>query len=305
MINVIHSHDGAADDQMALLLLKTMKHVNLLGVVVMPADSILESALSITNYIADTTPVFVHDVKTPNRFPEEWREETNDISRLINEIAEQNPKSSETPRIPRTLRTRQFGIWELIEVIRHNYDITFIETGPLTVLADCIKLCPDISDHINHVIWTGGGFDDVPSKSIIQQYREFDGTQSWNALIDPISVKIVFDSKLKLTIFPRELTDSAKLTKTFYDNLPDTTNGRIYKQVYSKYLLMEFYRLWDVLTVSFVGCDIFQSEQRKLSVMVDGSSMGRTITSDIGRMADVVTKVNIDQFYTYLLNQLH
>lgn len=50
---VLMDHDGGVDDYLATMLLLTMDHIELLGVVVTPADCYVQPAVSATRKIID------------------------------------------------------------------------------------------------------------------------------------------------------------------------------------------------------------------------------------------------------------
>jgi purine nucleosidase len=50
---VLMDHDGGVDDYLATMLLLTMDHIELLGVVVTPADCYIQPAVSATRKIID------------------------------------------------------------------------------------------------------------------------------------------------------------------------------------------------------------------------------------------------------------
>lgn len=273
-MKVIHSHDGAADDQMALLLLTSLhksKQINLLAVSVLPADSRAKPAIQMSNKIVENMdiPVIFNDKETPNKFPDEWRDETIKICKLMDADHDKYYKYEKLEK--------------LIQIIKKHNDITFIETGSLTTLADCLKIDASIKHNIIRIVWTGGCFDNNPGKSIKKiDDVVMDGTQSWNAFIDPISAKYVIDSDMKIIIFPSELTNQVKLSG-IYHKLPYTETGEIFRKVYAEYINDESYCVWDVFTASYVGGEPdIELDFRSIDIITDGISTGKTIESPDG-----------------------
>lgn len=71
---VLMDHDGGVDDYLATMLLLTMDHIELLGVVVTPADCYVQPAVSATRKILDLMgfshiPVAESTVRGINPFP--------------------------------------------------------------------------------------------------------------------------------------------------------------------------------------------------------------------------------------------
>ena len=334
-INVIHGHDGAADDQMALLLLLTMEHVNLIGVAIMPADSLPIPAVRMTNKLLtdfkSTAPTYLYNVQTPNSFPQSWRDETIDVCKLMDADYDKYDYPCWTidefiDRIGYVVPTnfeQDTTVWK-----SSTKGLVYIETGPLTILAECLRREPQIKNKIGQLIWCGGGFDTEPPGSTgsgtdargkYDKGINADGSQSWNAFIDPAAVKLVFQEIDNIIIFPRELTDKIKLTKEFYDKLPKLSEslikensigcGNIYRKVYSKYIDMDFYRLWDVLTASYLGCPaLFKLETHNVEVETSGllnnGQTRLTPEGSGGKKMQIAVDVDIDGFYKYVLNQL-
>ena len=290
-MNVIHSHDGAADDQMALLLLTHLhksKQINLLAVSILPADSRAKPAIQMSNKIVEDMgiPVIFNDKETPNKFPDEWRDETIKICKLLDADHDKYYKyeSFET----------------LIEIMKTYSNITFIETGSLTTLADCLKMNDSIKQHIERIIWTGGCFDNNPGKSIKKIGDEvMDGTQSWNAFIDPMSAKYVINSNMKIIMFPSELTNNIKLSD-IYHNLPYTEIGEIFRKVYAEYINDASYCIWDVFTVSYVGGNPFiEFDGNHIDIITEGISTGKTVKSPNGGYVYVV--INFEDPISHIL----
>ncbi len=289
---VIHSHDGAGDDQMALLLLLT-KH-KLLATVLTPADSYLDPAKEMTQKILALTdnediPFIINDVDTPNLFPSEWRKESYNVNKLVKTEKEY-------------VHIKNKNIEDLVQIIlKSDKNIIFIETGPLTTLAQCLQIDPSIEHKISRIIWTGGSFN---GKSVSRP-EGCDGSQTYNSYCDPSSANIVWLTSIEIVLLTREVTEKALLSEEFYGNLPKSKYGEIYRQVYSFYVSQPYYRLWDVLSVSYLDMPhIFKFEEHKCRIISNGESQGRTEICTSGRNVVAVTDVNLDEFYSYVLDRL-
>jgi purine nucleosidase len=71
---VLMDHHGGVDDYLATMLLLTVEHIELLGIVVTPADCYIQPAVSATRKIIDLmgfshVPVEESTVRGINRFP--------------------------------------------------------------------------------------------------------------------------------------------------------------------------------------------------------------------------------------------
>ena len=288
---IIHSHDGAADDVMALLLL--LFNHDLLATVLTPADSRLAAATEMTKkvlaYAGSTVPFIINDVDTPNSFPDAWRDEANDIVNILT-----------TGVSASSIKT--YDMLHLLTIMREcEKKIIFIETGPMTALARILKAEPSLATKIHKVIWTAGSIN----KEGYHPPKGCNGTQTWNAYIDPLSAHEIWDLGLDIVLLTREATNKAVLAGEFFDNLPNTERGKIFKDVYAYYKKQSFYRLWDVLTVSYLDIpDAFTSVQVKALMVPSGPSQGRTKVHPDGNTVTAVVDVNIDRFNNFIFDVL-
>lgn len=283
--NYIHSHDGAGDDQLALILMiNILSSVNkkLLATVLTPSDSYLEPALNTTSKIvynfSKETLIIVSDIITPNSFPKCWKDDSYKIDEIVDLECNKEKLNIST------------DIAELVKIIKSSdKKIIIYETGPLTTLAKCLSTDPGIQDYISEIIWMGGCFDNSVSKSLP---RTVDGTQSWNSYIDPIAADIVWKSKIKLTLFTREITEKFKITSYFLNNLPNSVCGNIFKNVYNMYKDDYFYRLWDVGTISYITLfDKYQHKYINSKIITSGKSQGKTL--ELNNDEKLVKKVKV------------
>ncbi len=84
---VLMDHDGGVDDYLATMLLLPMEHIELLGIVVTPADCYIQSAVSATRKIMDLMgfshiPVAESTVRGINPFPRLYRRDSLIIDHL-------------------------------------------------------------------------------------------------------------------------------------------------------------------------------------------------------------------------------
>src|SRR6185369_11384780 len=84
---VLMDHDGGVDDYLSLILLMTMEHIRVLGVVVTPADCYIKPAVSATHKILDLfgrsdVPVAESTVRGLNPFPRIFRRDAFTVDHL-------------------------------------------------------------------------------------------------------------------------------------------------------------------------------------------------------------------------------
>src|SRR5262245_12899868 len=86
---VLFDHDGGVDDYLATMLLMTFEHVQVLGVVVTPADCYVNASVSATRKILDLmgrseVPVAESTVRGLHPFPREYRRDSICIDHFPN-----------------------------------------------------------------------------------------------------------------------------------------------------------------------------------------------------------------------------
>ena len=98
----------------------------------------------------------------------------------------------------------------IIETIRKNpiNSITICALGPLTNIALALKNAPDIANKIKQIILMGGAYFEVGNIT---------PTAEFNIYVDPEAAKIVFNSGIKLTILPLDVTHKALISQDRVD----------------------------------------------------------------------------------------
>lgn len=153
------------------------------------------------------------------------------------------------------------AVSKIIDIALNNDKTTIIAIGAITNVALAIKKEPKIIDKIE-VVWLGG------NSPILKQNQEFNFRQDINA------VKIVFESKVKLTIIPCRGVASNLVTTTYEleHYLNKSTIGRYLcenfknlKKHYYKTELEEYGSskvLWDISAVAYlINKDWFVTEK--------------------------------------------
>jgi purine nucleosidase len=91
--NVLFDHDGGVDDLLSLMMLLAMPHINLLGIVVTPADCFLRPAVSASFKILRffgrlDIELSAGSLYGINPFPRDWRKHAYAIDTLpiLNEL---------------------------------------------------------------------------------------------------------------------------------------------------------------------------------------------------------------------------
>ena len=299
---VLMDHDGGVDDYLALLLLLTIEHVELLGVVVTPADCYAQPAVSVTRKILDlwgeaSVPVAESTVRGVNPFPMLYRRDSFVVDHL--------PILNESEQI-RTFLVRETGQQWMVKALQQaEHPVTLMVTGPLTTVAAAIAIAPEITAQIEKIVWMGGALN-VPGNVSAEVEPGQDGTAEWNAYWDPFAVEFIWQTELPIILCPLDLTNCVPVTSEFLHRI---ARQRRYPrsdfagQCYALAIPQDYY-FWDVLATAYLGCpDFYQLQPYETAAIATGSSQGRIHLQAGGRPIQVMQSVDVDRFYAYLLKQ--
>ncbi|ERN42201.1 Inosine-uridine nucleoside N-ribohydrolase [Rubidibacter lacunae KORDI 51-2] len=300
---VLMDHDGAVDDFLALTLLLRMPSVELLGVVVTPADCYIGAALSVTRKLLDwlgrsDVPVAESTVRGINPFPPAYRRDSVVIDNLpvLNERDE-----IRTPLVPES------GVDFMANALSAApRPVTLMVTGPLSTLAEVLERDPSLFAHIDRVVWMGGALN-VPGNVERLYAPEHDGSAEWNAFWDPPSVARVWATEIPIILCSLDLTNEVPLTAETIRQVAKQRSYPLSDFVGTCYALAlpQDYYCWDILATAYLDRpDLYETTTVTTEIVATGSSQGRTrVTPSGGRPVQVMAKVNKPGFYQYLLQQ--
>ena len=299
---VLMDHDGAIDDFLSSILLMTMPEVKLLGIVVTPADCYIDAAVSVSRKILDfmgksNIPVAKSTVRGINPFPPEFRRDCTIIDHfpLINESAQIS-----------TPLARISGQKFIVEQLKAaSESVTLMVTGPLTTVAEAIAHSPEIVDRIAEIVWMGGALNVAGNVQKVFAL-EHDGTAEWNVFWDAIAAKQIWDTDLPITLCPLDLTNGVPVTFKFIRQLTKQRQHPVSDLVglcYSLAIPQDFY-CWDILATAYLARpELYRVEERETDIITTGASQGRTVLKAGGKKVRVMTEVDKERFYNYLLQQ--
>ena len=306
--NVLFDHDGGVDDLLSLMLLLTMPHINLVGLVVTPADCYLRPAVSASFKILrffnrldiEVSTGMLHGV---NAFPRAWRTHAYvvDVLPILNET----PWQMEPPQ-PLPEAGHQF----IARKLRESHDpLTILVTGPLSNLAKALKNDPELSQKIEEVIWMGGALN-VPGN--VRDY-EHSGSAEWNAYWDPPAVHSIWQTDVPLTLFPLDATNQVRVTLEFLHRLAGQRRyplsdlaGQCWALTVGAIPAYEYiYHMWDTLTTAYLGIPQAITIREATTHVIDrGPDAGTTQEIAVGgKRINVADQVHVENFYNYILHQ--
>ncbi|MDA7592601.1 nucleoside hydrolase [Rhodobacteraceae bacterium] len=105
---------------------------------------------------------------------------------------------------------KQHAVDFIIETVRNNEagTITLCPLGPLTNIATAIEKAPDIKEKVQEIVLMGGAYFEVGNIT---------PTAEFNIYVDPEAAEIVFQSNIKITVLPLDVTHKALVTKARND----------------------------------------------------------------------------------------
>ncbi len=299
---VLMDHDGGVDDYLATMLLMTMEHVEILGVIVTPADCYAQPAVSATRKILDLMggshiPVAESMVRGINPFPYLYRRDSFVVDHL--------PILNERDTISTPL-VAEPGEDFMVQVLRQASEpVTLMVTGPLTNVAVALDKAPEIEAKIAKIVWMGGALN-VPGN--VEQNWEpgQDGSAEWNAYWDPIAVARVWQSGIEIIMCSLDITNTVPVTSAFVQKIGRQRKYPISDlagQCYALVIPQDYYA-WDVLATAYLGNpDAYKLREWETEIITSGISQGNTKVVSAGRKIYAMDEVDKSWFYSYLLEQ--
>jgi purine nucleosidase len=299
---VLMDHDGGVDDYLATMLLMTMDHIQLLGVVVTPADCYVQPAVSATRKILDLMegthiPVAESTVRGINPFPYLYRRDSFVVDHL--------PILNQSDRIITPL-VAEPGQDFMVKVLREAPEpVTLMVTGPLTTIATALDKAPDIEAKIQKIVWMGGALN-VPGNVEKNWEPGQDGSAEWNVYWDSVSAARVWQTQIEIIMCPLDLTNNVPVTSEIVRKMGQQRHYPISDlagQCYALVIPQDYY-FWDVLATAYLARpELYQLREWETEIVTSGSSQGRTKIVSGGRKIYAMDKVDKEAFYAYILQQ--
>jgi purine nucleosidase len=285
--NVVIDHDGGIDDLIAIALLMKSGSVHVRAVTVCPADSYLEPATRATQLFLDRLggrgiPIAQGHSEGVNPFPPKWR---NDAGRVLGIPA---LAGGAAPARSNPLVVEDAAHY-LARVLASGPACTILETGPLTNVADALRINPSIKKNISRVFVMGGA---VRVGGNVEQ-KGHDGSAEWNIYNEPRAAAEVVRSGIPITLIPLDATNKTPLTRPFVDRLAAQPAAASQMAAQALRLVVDQmgadqYYFWDTLTAAaLLDPSVVRTERLKIRVITTGASQGRTVEDGGGSPIDV------------------
>ena len=307
-IPIVIDTDMAVDDWMAILYLLNRTDVEIKGITVTGAgeahcDPGVSNALKLIGLAGRKNIPVACGRETPlagdHSFPEEWRD-------FVNDFAGQELDPVTNPNLDKDAVGLLTSILET-----SNQKVTILTLGPLTNIAELLRVEPQVKVSINGIYVMGGAVE-VPGN--IQFYITGNEAAEWNIYIDPLAASEVFSSGVPVTLVPLDATNLVPLDLEFYTRLendhPEPEASFVFDVLTKGEMGMiqsNSYYFWDPLAAAImVNNTLAEIEANNICVDTDeGQTIGATQTvTDCPKIWTVVD-VDADLFRTDFIETLN
>jgi purine nucleosidase len=302
--DVIIDHDGGVDDLIAISLLMRSPSVHVRAITICPADSYLSPATRATQLFIDRlggkniTIAQGHSEGT-NPFPAKWRQDAAHVPG-IKALAGLQPTGA-NPLVT------EDAPHHLVRLLSGAGSYTLLETGPLTNVADALKINPSIGKHIQRIFVMGGAVR-VPGN--VEQ-KGHDNSAEWNIFNQPQAAAEVFRSGIPITLIPLDATNKVPMTRRFLDKLATQPAAASELAVQAWRLVVTEgttgYYFWDPLTAAaLLDPSVVSTERLRLRVDTIGASQGRTVEDPHGSPIEVAvdaSREKVEKMFLQILGR--
>ena len=201
---IIIDTDPGQDDAVAILLALASPEIEVLGITAVAGNvplNLTKKNARIVCELAQKTEIKVFaGCDTPMKRPLVTAEHVHGKTGL-------DGPTLPDPQMP---LQKQHAVDFIIETVRNNEagTITLCPLGPLTNIATAIEKAPDIKEKVQEIVLMGGAYFEVGNIT---------PTAEFNIYVDPEAAEIVFQSNIKVTVLPLDVTHKALVTKARND----------------------------------------------------------------------------------------
>lgn len=303
---LIIDHDGGVDDFLSLALIANNDKTSLHAVTVCPADSwqlpAVDISRSLLRFMNKPTSISLHqgNDEGKNPFPAKWR---NDSYKMVS-IAEYLPKTDlkSDPYFSRLPAAKKLA--RLLSKQKYN----ILATGPVSNIAQAIRLNPSIAKNIHKIYFMGGAFNVNGNVVINGKVKDAE----WNVYNNPQALDTVLKANVPIIFVPLDATNKAPVSKQFLNRLKAQEQYPLSRLMYKSlkvvspqidnpnYQLQYFF--WDVLTAaSVIDKSIIKTKKQRVAVMTKGTQQGKTLITKNGHMAEIAYDVDTKKLEELIL----
>ena len=215
-----------------------------------------------------------------HQYPAAWRYNNDNLSGVVIPNYQQSwqtqNQSSESLLKQHLLRSKQA-----------NEPISILSLGTFTNIAKVLHENPSLSSQISQIICMAGAIN-APGNLRIHGFSEqaMNGLAEFNAWIDPIATKIVFESGIPIQLIPLDVTNNAPLTKNFLNRFQQETQGlaadtlNAWWQQNLESATGEYYN-WDPLATAIAIDPSLIKQHKTMNIEVLAQTQAKPVDGDV------------------------
>jgi len=299
---VLHDCDANSDDLITSMVMRNAPNLELVASVITNGLCYVADGYRAMRRLEHFTgcpevEIGVCDQEMPNPFPPEWRSDSRRYNRLpclARALGKVRRPRRATAVVERRLKSA-------------TAPITFVCTGPTTVLAAVLKRKPELAAKIRQLVVMGGA---VRVAGNVQAVHAGDGTAEWNVFCDPHSFKTVLAHDIPVRLIALDVTNQLPIDRALLDQLKamaaTSRCAEVAAQMWELQAGRQIY-LWDPTTaLSLIRPDLFRFEYVGIDVVTEGRSAGRLVElpPGQGRLVELATAVDKEQVLACFLQLL-
>ena len=293
--------DGAFDDLIGYMLLRSAPRVDVIGVGILNGD-----CWSIASYEAlrriesrlklKEMPCGICNDETPHSFPKKWRDDSlkfNNLAALRDAQPSGVPPSDATQLMIESLQ-------------RASEPVTLLLTGPATVIASVLEKRPESKVKIKQLIMMGGAVREKGNVDV----DGTDGSAEWNIYCDPCAFEAVLAAGIPIRMIGLDVTSKLPVDKALLASMEKlgktSAAARICYELCTMPGLPPIY-LWDQAAVlAMLKPELFDFEKTEIVVETKGPSIGRTreVSAGKGRSIEFASGCDADGVLRYFFQIL-
>lgn len=305
--HLIIDHDAGVDDLASIAIAYYSNQFVIDGITICPADSFKRPAIQITTALVkflgmNHVQIAASDNEGKNLFPEKWRSDSLRMAQ-INELVlaeTEYPKFGYSP-MPAAKK--------LVELLSGKIRYEILATGPLSNIADALKLNPTISNNIKKIYFMGGA---VHVHGNVEESKH-DLSAEWNVYNNPEAFSLVLRAGIPVVLVALDATNKVPVTKEFMRALKHQDTFRVshlFHQVWSVIATQiespnyqQTYFFWDTLASAIAANpNIAATKNEKIKVVLDGKSEGRTLADPDGYSIELLADPSPQKLHKFILD---
>lgn len=305
--HLIIDHDAGVDDLAAIAIAHLSKQFSIDAITICPADSFKKPAIQITVGLVKflgikSVHIAASDNEGINLFPEKWRNDSTRMAKIPELVLEQKDYFrfgySEMPAAEK-----------LVELLSRTIQYEILATGPLSNIADALKIDPTISKNIKTIHFMGGALNVHGNV----EASGHDISAEWNVYNNPKALDVVLKSGVPLVMVSLDSTNKVPVTKEFMQSLKkqdDFMVSRLLHQIWSVIATQiessnyqKTYFFWDTLAAAVAANpNLAQLKNESIQVVLSGQSEGRTLSDPMGYPVQMLVSPSLEKLNKYLLD---